>query len=306
MLESVLVPLDGSEFSEHTLPFATAVARASGAQILLAHVHVPHPPEDLLLNPQFQFQGVDMEEYEERYRSEEEEYLKGLAERLAEEVGKPVTQTLLEGEVSSAIERALEASHADMILMSTHGRTGLSRFWLGSVADELVRHVSVPVLLVPPMDGKTRERADRGFRHVLVPLDGSELGESILEPAIELGTRWDAKFTLLHVVPTGRMVGARTYPIPMGHLEDRRDRAREYLATVSEKLQARGLEVSSKVVDHSSPARAILLVAESDGVDLIALSTHGHRRLTRAVLGSVADKVVRGTSVPVLVKKPAQ
>ena len=149
MLDSLLIPLDGSEFSEHTLPFARSVAKASGAQVHLAHVHVPHPPEDLLLNPQFQFEGVDMGEYDQEYRSEEKEYLEVVAARFEDQTGVPVVQTLLDGDVRESIQAYADEAHTDMILMSTHGRTGLSRFWLGSVADDLVRHLALPILLIP-------------------------------------------------------------------------------------------------------------------------------------------------------------
>jgi nucleotide-binding universal stress UspA family protein len=303
MLDSLLIPLDGSEFSEQTLPYAASVARAAGARVHLAHVHVPHPPEDLLLNPQFQFEGVNMAEYEAKYRAEEEDYLKGIAAKMEQDLGDSVVPTLLEGDVSSSIERYALTNDTDMIVMSTHGRTGLSRFWLGSVADELVRHTSIPVLLIPPSaDGQSG--VDHQFKHILVPLDGSERGEAILEPAMELGAEWKARFTLLHVVPVNRIVGARVYPIPMGHLEERRNQARQYLAGLSDRLRDQGLEVNTRVVDHATPAEAILRTAEAENADLVALATHGHRNLARAVLGSVADKVVRATTRPLLVMRP--
>jgi nucleotide-binding universal stress UspA family protein len=304
MLDSLLIPLDGSEFSEHTLPYARAVARASGARVHLAHVHVPHPPEDLLLNPQFQFEGVDMGEYDQEYRSEEKDYLKDVASRFKDQTGVEVVGELLEGDVLESIQSYADRASTDLILMSTHGRTGLSRFWLGSVADDLVRNLTLPILLVPPGEDETEAAADPHFDHILVPLDGSPWGESILGPALDLGWKAGARFTLLHVVPTSRVVGARTYPVPMGHLEERRARAKEYLSGLAERLSAQNVEVECKVVDHSSPARAILVMADAADVDLIALATHGHRALTRAVLGSVADKVVRASSRPVLVQRP--
>lgn len=304
MLDSLLIPLDGSEFSEHTLPYARSVAKASGARVHLAHVHVPHPPEDLLLNPQFQFEGVSMGEYDKEYRSEEKDYLEGVAARFHDQTGVEVVQELLEGDVRESIEAYADQAKTDLILMSTHGRTGLSRFWLGSVADDLVRNLTLPILLVPPGEESGESKPEVDFEHILVPLDGSSWGESILGPALDLGWKAGAKFTLLHVVPTSRVVGARTYPVPMGHLEERRNRAKEYLSEVAERLAAQSVEVECRVVDHSSPARAVLVMADTEDVDLIALATHGHRAITRAVLGSVADKVVRASSRPVLVQRP--
>ena len=172
MLDSLLIPLDGSEFSEHTLPYARAVAKASGARVHLAHVHVPHPPEDLLLNPQFQFEGVDMGEYDQEYRSEEKDYLKGVAKRFQDQTGVEVVEELLEGDVLESIQSYADRASTDLILMSTHGRTGLSRFWLGSVADDLVRNLTLPILLVPPGESGATIRRLAPFAESYEPVDG--------------------------------------------------------------------------------------------------------------------------------------
>jgi nucleotide-binding universal stress UspA family protein len=221
-----------------------------------------------------------------------------------------VAWALGDGLVADGICEQVAASSADLIVMTTHGHGALSRFWLGSVADSLVRQASVPVLLVRAQERGAPDPAQEPvFRHVFIPLDGSALAEQVLEPAVALGRLWGADFTLLRVVRpvpfAGDVPTASGYPAPGQPVtEQLQAEARAYLEGVAERLRAQSLGVQTRVIVHAQPAVAILeqSLEPSDGV--IALATHRRGGLTRALLGSVADKVIRGATMPVLVCRP--
>src|SRR5262249_7095712 len=140
-------------------------------------------------------------------RGRERAYLDAVARRVAKVVPVAVTCALVEGCVADALAEEVKRANADLIVMTTHGRGGLSRLWLGSIADEMVRRSPVPLLLVGPgLRAPVLER-ERSLRRVLVPLDGSALGEQALEHAVALGGTTDAAYTLLHIVPPVSVAG---------------------------------------------------------------------------------------------------
>jgi nucleotide-binding universal stress UspA family protein len=247
-----------------------------------------------------------MEAYQEKHAEEQREYLRAQEEAMRAQLPENlVASSLLEGYVTEALERHARETGADLIIMTTHGRTGVSRAWLGSVADSLVRHSTFPLLVIRPLeDGKSFPTAR--FEHFLVPLDGSEVGEKILEPTMELGKAMGARFTLLHVVSPHVTVGARVSPLPSGHLKERAAKAEAYLQGVAERLEGEGIQAEPVIESHYAPARAILKTAEASGVDLIAIATHGYTGVKRAILGSVTDKVLRGAQWPLLLLRPGE
>ena len=304
MLQSLLVPLDGSEFSERTLPLARGLAHATGATLHLAHVHVPHLPEHFLSNTQFHFEGLDMAEYDEHHKEREQKYLNEVIARF-EGGNAPVDGALLEGEIPETVSSYAEDVSADMILITTHGHTGVSRMWLGSVADALIRLTHLPLVVIHP--GRDSHVPDEAleFKHILVTLDGSPLAERILQPAADLARASNARITLAHVVSSSAVVGARILPILPGDLRAVVEKAEGYLHDVAEPLRKDGLDVSVRVVQHESPAAAIIKLAEELEADVVALATHGYGGLKRALLGSIADKVLRGSPLPLLLQRPA-
>ena len=305
MLDQILVTLDGSEFGEHALPFTRAIAGKTGASVNISHVSCCDPPTDLIQNTPFQYEGVSMEAYEEKHADEQRAYLhRHEAALKAELPGNRVCSALLEGYVTEALERHAREIDAKLIIMTTHGRTGVSRAWLGSVADSLVRNSTFPLLVIRPLeDGETFPSAR--FDHFLVPLDGSETGEKILEPTLALAKAMGSRITLLHVVSPHVTLGARVSPLPSGHLEERLAKAEAYLAGVTDRLRGEGVDATSRIESHFAPARAILSTAEEEDVDLIAIATHGYTGVKRALLGSVTDKVLRAAKWPLLLERPS-
>jgi len=310
MYRSILVPLDGSTFAEHALPPALGIARRADAALQLARVVPPLPMVDaeppLLLD----------DDLKALIESGPRAYLDATVERLGASFPVPVSRVLLEGEIADALCTHAVGNRVDLVVMATHGRGPLGRFWLGSVADELIRHLPMPVLLVRPQESTPELTAEPPLGRILVPLDGSPLAEQILEPAVALGQPAGAEFLLLRVVkpplkpaylPEGYVMGRETQAMlaRMGSVHAQQaQEAEEYVDRVADRLRTRGLDVRTRVVVEEQPAVAILREAASPGVGLVALGTHGRRGLSRLILGRVADKVIRGADVPVLVQRP--
>jgi nucleotide-binding universal stress UspA family protein len=199
----------------------------------------------------------------------------------------------------------------DLIVLSSHGRGAVARFWLGSIADKLVRTAPVPVLLARPPEQPAAADLQHpvSLKHILVALGGNTVAERIVEPALAIGTLTGADYTLVRVVrPAFPHLIAHngTGAGPSGSSElgkiDAHNwhKAEDYLRVVADRLRARGAKVQTRVHVAEQPATAILKEAVQVGADLIALETHG-RGASRLLIGSVADKVVRGSSIPVLV-----
>jgi len=312
MLRSILVPLDGSPFGEQALPLALGIARRAGATLKLLHVQVPFvalPPEaGVYLGPPIE------EEIERRQRA----YLDGVARRIAVDSSVAVSTAILEGEVAPMVREHAAQEGIDLVVMSTHGRGPLARFWLGSVADELVRDLAIPLLLVRPHDEAADFRRDAMPHHILLPLDGTAVAEQIIPTALELGKLMDADYTLFRVInpvmPTsyymegsGLAQMAETMLDEIEQIQTQlRQEAQTYLDGVAGRLREQALRVQTRVVVDAQPASAILKASAALGNGLIALETHGRRGLERMFLGSVADKVVRGASLPILVRHPVR
>ncbi len=298
MIHSILVPLDGSTFSEQALPTAASIARRTGATLCLTRVHVPAG-----LLPFGGSTPVDAE-HEHALREEATTYLERLASRTAEEHDVATSPTLLDGPVVESIDRHAQEVDADLIVMTTHGRSGISRAWLGSVADGLVRLTHRPVLLIRPERTPPARLRGGAFRCVLIPLDGSEAAEAMIPAALSVAGPAGIQVRLLQVVlpttPADHFAGELAVPFDHTDVEQRTAESEAYLRRVAERMRGKRVDISTRVVTHGQPAVAILEEADRLDVDLIAMATHGRGGVVRLVLGSVADKVLRGASSPLL------
>lgn len=301
MFRDILVPLDGSSFAEAALPLATGLARRSRARLHLVLAHEPQPVfagmGDMLPPPP---------ELEEDRIERERRYLREQAAALRQADGLTVGFQEALGSPGPQICEEATRLDADLIVMATHGRGTFQRIWLGSVADYVVRHVTIPALLVPP--GTAARPSPEAIRNILVALDLSKDAEAILEPAMGLAKLTGAQITLMHVVELVFGVGRVTIPTPIvadGELiEESRTRAERRLRRVSARLRKAGVSVSTRISSGINAAGGLLdALAEAD-YDLVALTTHGIGGLRRLLLGGVADKVIRGSTKPILVLRP--
>lgn len=310
MIRSILVPLDGSEFGEHALPLAANLARQAGAVLHLVHVHQ-------FMSPATEAGLALMDTLDLQLRQDEMAYLADVVRRLRETTPAPLTTALIDGEVAAALRGFAEQNGVGLVVMCTHGRGAVGRFWLGGVADELVRKMSRPVLLVRPQEGKTDLRRHPELKSILLPLDGTALAEQVIEPALALGEPFGAAYTLVRVnkpvvrpsyLPEGSgILGLEAELEQLDALQRQaRKESQAYLDGVAAKLTARGARVSTRVSIDEEPAGSILREAQACHADLIAMETHGRRGLSRLLLGSVADKIVRAGVAPVLLSRPSK
>ncbi len=300
MYRTILVPLDGTDFGEQALPVAMAIARRSGARVILAHVHELSAHE-LATHEDLGF--ADRTELEGR-KKEWQWLARTAAEMTA--TGVPTTATLLDGPPADALERHAQDVAADLVVMTTHGRSPLVRAVLGSVAGPLAGRLGVPTVLVRPAEPGMAPGRPAPARHLLVALDGTPGAETMLPAAAELAGAMGARVTLLRVVDavTHSDLGASVVMLPYVDgvgTEQLQEAATAYLERIAAPLRKSGLDVRTRVVVHPVPASAILEEAHALGCDLIALESHGGSGLARFILGSVADSVVRGATTPVMV-----
>jgi nucleotide-binding universal stress UspA family protein len=248
----------------------------------------------------------------------ERDYLNAMAERASDELGESVSFALLADTIAGvsysnpprrAIADVLQTyvrEHGiDLVVMTTHGRGGLSRAWLGSVADSFIRQATAPVLLIRPEKDPAPAAANAGrIRHILIPVDGSEAAEAVIGPAVQLGALTGARYSLLRVVSPISAVADYGPPSTIFDdptLPERRRMAVEYVSRLAERMSDDGFEVAGAVMIAPSAAAAITEYAEANGADAIAIGTRGLGGPRRMLLGSVADKVVRSTDRLVLV-----
>jgi nucleotide-binding universal stress UspA family protein len=296
-LRSILVPLDGSTLAEQALPIAVAIAERARCKIKLVLVHQSLP-------------GVEATPADTRMELAMEkanrDYLRSVVARYRERLGRTLTSAVLEGPVAATLARYARELSADLIVMTTHGRGGLRRAWLGSVGDQVIRTSEVPILVVRAHGQNQTPSVDLG--EIMVPLDGSPLAEAVLEPVTALARLWDAEISLVQVVSPVILTGDPLLPFPNGYSDEimtvRREAAQDYIRDVAERLRETGVKASGVAVIGGGVAETLMDLARPDRVSLIATATHGRGGVRRLVLGSVADKLVRGAQVPVLVVRP--
>jgi nucleotide-binding universal stress UspA family protein len=302
MFDTILVPLDGTRFAEAVLPAAVRLARRARGRLHLLLAHQPTAAlvgmGEVAVHP-----GLDL-----ALQSQEEEYLADVVARLDRMGAGPVGSRRLTAPAGDAICEEAGRVEADLIVMATHGRSALGRLWLGSVSHHVIRHAGLPVLLVNPHRAH-KVLEPRSGAGILVALDLSAFSEAVLEPVQELASLLEAHITLLHVVEPNYHLVEPPAPDPLEQdetvTEVRRADAQRRLDDIADRLRARGLGVSARVVIGPSAAAGVLEALEGPKYDLVAMTTHGAGGMRRLFLGNVADKVIRSAGKPVLVLRPA-
>lgn len=291
MIDRILVPLDGSDLAAQALPHAVVQARRFEARIMLLRVMEPLPASavEWATDPEL-FAGEDYAEA----------YLKGVADTVAEE-GLDVACYTRSGPAAESIIAFAKAEEVDLIAMSTHGRSGIGRWVYGSVADKVLRGAEAPVFLIRASEGVPPADVS-GYQRLLLPLDGSELAELALPYAEAWARTFDTEVILLRVptLPTYVSLGPDASMVVPSLLSEAYEEADAYLTNVTHRLKATGLDVHKAAVDPGPIADTIIDYAHEADVDCIVMSTHGRSGLGRWVYGSVADRVLRGAGVPVL------
>lgn len=296
MYKQILVPLDGSAFAEAALPLALEISRRTGADVHLATVLEPVTS--------FAYEG-----WEGAAVEWSRQYLDDVLDRMEDQAGGTIDHAVLEGHTVERLQEEAEAREADLVVMASHGRGALSRLWLGSVADGFVRQTHLPVILVrPDEDQEPVQDFTHSFETLLVPLDGSELSESAMEHATEFGELFDSAYHLTRIVSYPIDIASPYLPhtaqLNQQVMEDAKKGAAGYLESKAEEMRRRGLRVTTSVVVDAQAGQGILAETEAVGADMVAMATHGRKGISRVMLGSAADKVLRGIHIPLMLYRP--
>jgi nucleotide-binding universal stress UspA family protein len=235
-------------------------------------------------------------------RDEVDDYL----DQVVENCHRPelVIQTLkAAGDVASTIVDTAVGEQVDLIVMTTHGYSGFTRWMLGSVTERVLRSTPCPVLVI---------RFDQPLKHILITLDGSRLAEHILYPALEMARRLSAQVTVLRVDHEEKLTALDIGLLEIADSELCKEisqhpekRLSYYLDCVSKNYPTQDLDFKTTVV-KGHPAQSILEYAEAHGVDLIAMATHGYTGLRRWVYGSVTGKILHEANCAMLVDRPPE
>jgi nucleotide-binding universal stress UspA family protein len=283
MFKKILAPLDGSPESAVALPLARALATATGGEIVLLRV----VPEQML--------GPDPVA-----RTEAENALARIAAELGGGGLRVTTSVQAGANAGDEIVAALRRQGADLVVMATHGRAGLGRAVLGSVAERVVAGSPVPVALLQPGGHRVSRIAT-----LLVPVDGSPGGSLALGLAVPLARATGARIVLLDVVASvlqyaGLMaVSTAAVALDPAWDDEALTAARAYVEGLAARLRRTGLDAEGRAL-LGRTCETIVETANEAGADLIIMSTHALTGPARAVLGSTADEVVRAAHRPVL------
>lgn len=315
MFQRIVVPLDESALAERAIPVAGRIARASGGSILLLRV-VALPADDLWESGDRRATFAEVAEAE---YSRAEIYLQEIAHSESLKGIKVDTEVVSRSPARRILEVS-RANKADLIVLSSHGYTGIRRWVMGSVARQVVRHSTIPVLLLRPEvhHPSYLARKEEGTLSVMVPLDGSPQAEEALAPAAFLSAQLSrpdqGTLHLVNVLPLND-------PLMYAYVDQKE--TQQEMETYLNKVRQRLLQ-EEEIVDHISittsvtvnpdVAHALVELAEGEnGVeqdkdvpdcDLIVIATHGHGGVARWIMGSVAERVLDATKLPLLIVRP--
>jgi nucleotide-binding universal stress UspA family protein len=321
MFRHIVISLDGSPRAEAVLPVAARLARASGGQLTFLRVVPPSIELDMHTMPLATTTELSLEGEIARAN----DYLTQLAS--SEELkGINIRTEALSGPAAKTILLFAHLQQVDLIVMCSHGSTGLKRWVLGSVSEKVARHSPIPVLVLHEDGPKlaTTHGTPAHPERFLVPLDGSALAEAALTPAVQLCAALAAPgrgalqlALVLRLVPVPEEEHEHIARMNKQAIAD----AKTYLQTITERLQqgeaaSLGLMVSASVIVDIDVAGTLIRVAEHgegldadekfDACDAIAMATHGGSNLAYWAMGSVTERVLHGSKLPLLIVRPEE
>jgi nucleotide-binding universal stress UspA family protein len=301
MFTRILVPLDGSELAEQVLPYVRILGKGLQARVELLRVFEPVSPS--LADPAH---GLYLDRIIASVRTQMQDYVENVAASLRKD-GLTVSTIVHEGNAAASIVQEAETIPDTLVAISTHGRSGVTGWVMGSTTDKVLHATTHPVFVVRVWD-----RVESGPRvklnSMLVPLDGSTIAEQALPYAVALATALGLNVILLRVT-----LSAEDYPLPasdfagypLARIEELIEfgdaEAQEYLETVCVKLREQGVASVEGRVVRGHAGGAILDMARQTQDCLVTMTTHGLSGLDRWIRGSVANRVVRHSVDPVLV-----
>jgi len=297
LIQNIVVPLDFSTPALKALDYALALASTKRATVEVVYVFQPSSP---IVGPEMLPVMVDETGAVEECRKRLDVVVKSY-----ENEGTPLKSQVLLGRPAEEIVALARSSEADLIVISTHGRTGVGRSLLGSVAERVVRHAPCPVLVVRKHErdfavGSGKARLPLDVREILVPTDFSESSLRAVEYGRKFATQFGGKITLIHSIPFPPIFHGKGTHDPRSISAERRETARSRLNELANNLLPAELR-REPVVCVGSPLAQIPDYASIENFDLVICGSGGHSRLHHAMLGSTAEGIVRLSACPVLV-----
>lgn len=300
MFQKILVPLDGSEIAECVLPHVQALA-VSNKDISINFIYVVAPLDVAMIDAKYR------KKIEAEAKKAASDYLKKLVARTSLK-DNAVTNVVL-GKVADTISDYAAKNKMDLIVMATHGRSGVQRWLYGSVADKVIHGAKTPVWLVKAASTHKAAYSLKRKLKILAPLDGSEVAEAALKYLKVLGKQFPANKQDIILARVCEIFSPPMgYPPPMsmsweeylGHEKKRcMSICRDYLSTVKDRLSKAGLKTRT-AVPEGDPAETLIDYVNKHSIDLVVLSTHGRTGFSRWAFGSIAEKLLRGANCPVL------
>ena len=300
----ILVPLDGSDVADGILPYVSQIAKMGNVPLVLLTVvdddALEYPCWLSTLGPKSATEvgNAHKHQFEETARIHAYDKLKKMAAELeSEEITAQVRAIV--GSPAEEILRVADEEGCGLIAMSTHGRNAITRGILGSVTDKVLHASDAPILTIAPERARKYQDDDASLETVVVPLDGSELAERALPYAEKLAGLLSLKILLARVVRFERPHYTDSGVELPDLTEQLVHEASEYLERISKEVGRRGLEVETKVL-RGAPAPVLLDLAHQTPQSFVAMTTHARSGLSRWMMGSVAEALVRGSGEPVL------
>lgn len=297
MFNHILIPLDGSSLAECVLPHVVAIARAFEAQVTVLRV-VEQPPAI------GQTRSVDPLSWN-IVKSEAEAYLSGVALRL-EEVDLRVDSVLLEGHAAESVIQFAHDKDVDLIMLSSHGRSGLSGWNVSSVVQKILLRSYLPMMIVRAYQPTTLELSDLRYRKVLVPLDCSQRAECVLPVVTSLADFHDPQLLFVHVVrkpeiPQRTPLTQEDIGLADQITQRNREGAAKYLSQLQPQMISAAFNVRTCMTVSKNVAATLHEMAEDEGVDLVVLSAHGHSFVPKWPFGGATINFIAYGTQPLLI-----
>jgi len=301
MYKVIMVPTDGTGFDREAIRVALRIAERSDAKVRLVRVLATASFFGMAATAEGTAIAAEVVQ-SERDRALSELY--ALAAECRATSQADITVDLHAGPVGDVLQGYARRNDVDLIVISTHGRSGISRLSLGSVTDSLIRHTTIPVLVVKPPTSYLNPQVIEAFKRIVVPLDGSMLAEQILPRVLALAKLEEAEITLLNVLIPQSYAQREIVDPNLPWWDKDIAHAQTYLFRVAGRLRRNGVAVTTDIVIGENVASAIGDFAGRERADLIAIATHGRGGLARMLRGSVADAVMHSSRLSMLVFKP--
>ena len=285
--DSILVPTDGSGAAKRATDHALSLADRFDATVhALGVVDLQQAagPADA--------GGFDRE-LVDRFRDAARQNVEHVGNQWAQP--DSFQEAIEEGVPSSVILEYIHDHEIELVVMGTHGRTGLRRFVLGSVTEHVLRESPIPVLAARA----TEDPPNLPYRNVLVPTDGSDCATGAVDHALAIASACDATLHALNVVDDAAVMGSPGGGVPSGYLENLESLGEEATKSLAATAEADGIDVRT-AVEHGRPAQGVEAYGEAHEIDLVVMGTHGRTGVERFLLGSTTEAVIRNGTFPVL------